>query len=98
MNRVNLVLLTALILSSLYLVSLAYESRRLYTAVDRAQAEQRRLDHEHERLLAERQSESTSLRVERLARDKLSMRSATPAVTQFVSMPDPTSTNARSAR
>lgn len=88
MNRVNLVLLIALLASSLYLVNLAYESRRLFTAVDRAQAEQRRLDHEHERLLAERQSESTPLRVERLARDKLSMRSASPSVTQFVAMPD----------
>jgi cell division protein FtsL len=88
MNRVNAALLVALLSSSLYLVHLAYESRRLFTAVDRAQAEQRRLDHEYERLLAERQSESTPLRVERLAREKLAMRSASPSVTQFVALPD----------
>jgi cell division protein FtsL len=84
MMRVNLLLLAVLIASSLYLVHSAYESRRLFTAIDRAQAEQRRLEHEHDRLLAERQTEARPLRVEQLARERLSMRTATPAVTQFV--------------
>lgn len=84
MTRVNLLLLLALVASSLYLVNRAYESRRLFTAIDRAQAEHRRLEHEHERLLAERQTEARPLRVERLAREKLSMQSASPSVTQFV--------------
>jgi cell division protein FtsL len=86
MNRLQVTLLAALIASSLYLVDSAYESRRLFTAIDRAQAEQRRLDHEHDRLLAERQTEARPLRVEALARDKLGMRSATPSVTQYVSV------------
>ena len=62
----------------------AHGARRLCAGIDRAQAEQRRLDHEHERLLAERQTEARPLRVERLAREKLAMQSASPAVTQFV--------------
>lgn len=86
MNRLQVLLLAALIASSLYLVDSAYESRRLFTAIDRAQAEQRRLDHEHDRLLAERQTEARPLRVEVLAREKLGMRNATPSVTQFVSV------------
>ncbi len=84
MSRMNIVLLLVLVASSLYLVNSAYESRRLFTAIDRAQSEQRRLDHEHDRLLAERQTEARPLRVERLAREKLAMHSASPAVTQFV--------------
>ena len=34
---------------------------------------------------AEKQSQATPLRVERVARDRLAMRTATPAVTQYVS-------------
>lgn len=86
MSRVQLVLLLVLVASSLYLVNSAYETRRLFTALDRAQAEQKRLDHEHDRLLAERQTEARPLRVERLAREKLAMHSASPAVTQFVTL------------
>lgn len=89
MNRLNLALLAALLASSLYLVHSAYETRRLFTAVDRAQAEQRRLDHEHDRLLAERQTEARPLRVEQLARERLAMRTATPAVMQFVTLDGP---------
>jgi cell division protein FtsL len=92
MTRVNLLLLAVLVASSLYLVHSAYESRRLFTAIDRAQSEQRRLDHEHDRLQAERQTEARPLRVEQLARERLAMRTATPAVTQFVATEGPTLT------
>lgn len=84
MTRINLLLLVALVISSVYLVRVSYESRRLFAALDRAQSEARQLDIEHERLKAEKQSQATPLRVERVARDRLAMRSATPAVTQYV--------------
>jgi cell division protein FtsL len=84
MTRINLLLLVALVISSVYLVRVSYESRRLFAALDRAQSESRQLDIEHERLKAEKQSQATPLRVERVARDRLAMRSATPAVTQYV--------------
>lgn len=84
MTRINLLLLLALVISSVYLVHVSYESRRLFAALDRAQSESRQLDIEHERLKAEKQSQATPLRVERVARDRLAMRSATPAVTQYV--------------
>ena len=45
------------------------------------------LDTEHERLKAETQAQATPLRVERTAREKLAMRTATPAVTQYVALP-----------
>ena len=83
MTRVNLILLMVLLLSSIYLVRVAYDSRRLFNDLDRAQNDERALNTEHERLKTERQSQATPLRVERTARDKLAMRSATPAVTQW---------------
>jgi cell division protein FtsL len=84
MNRVNVLLLVALLASSIYLVRVSYETRRLFTELDRAQAEEHLLDSEHERLKAEKQAQATPLRVEKTARDKLAMRTATPAVTQYV--------------
>jgi cell division protein FtsL len=84
MSRFNVLLLGALLASSVYLVHVSYDARRLFAELDRAQAEERLLDSEHERLKAEKQAQATPLRVEKTARDKLAMRSATPAVTQYV--------------
>jgi cell division protein FtsL len=87
MTRLNLLLLVALLASSLVLVKTAYDSRRLFTALDRARTEQQRLDTEFRRLDAERQAQATHLRVEKVAREKLRMRTATPAVTQLAADP-----------
>ena len=84
MSRLNLVLLVLLLASSVYLVHVSYEGRRLFAELDRAQGDARLLDSDHERLKAEKQSQATPLRVEKTARDKLAMRTATPAVTQYV--------------
>jgi cell division protein FtsL len=86
-NKVNAVLLAALVASSLVLVKSAYESRRLFAELDRARSDERRLGLDRERLEAERQAQATSLRVEKVAREKLAMRTATPAVTQYVNDP-----------
>ena len=84
MTRVNLVLAFALVVSSLYLVRTAYDSRRLYAELDRAKTAAARLETDFKRLEAERQAAATNLRVERTARDRLAMRTATPAVTVYV--------------
>ena len=89
MTRVNLFLLVALVISSVYLVRVSYESRRLFAQLDRAQSEARQLEIEHERLKAEMRSQATPLRVEKVARDRLAMRNATPAVTQYVTFAAP---------
>ena len=83
MRRLNMLLLAALIASSLVLVKTAYESRQLYAALDNARAERQQLDAEYKRLAAEAQAQGTHLRVERTARERLQMRSATPAVTFY---------------
>jgi cell division protein FtsL len=85
MSRVNIILLIALIISSMYLVRVAHESRRLYAELDRAQSEEHLLDTEYERLQTEKQAQATPFRVEQAAREKLGMRTATPAVTLYVS-------------
>lgn len=87
MSKLNLLLLVALVASALLLVKTSYESRRLFAALDRAKNEQTTLESERQRLEAERQAQATPLRVERVARDKLGMRTATAAVTQYVSDP-----------
>ena len=85
MTRLNVVLLLAVLASAIYLVHTQYESRRLFTELDRAVAEARRLETEHQRLQVEKRAQATSLRVERIARAQLNMRTATPAITQYVS-------------
>jgi cell division protein FtsL len=87
MTKLNVVLAVALIASALLLVHTAYDSRRLYSALDRAQQEQRALEAEAQRLDAERQAAATNARVERVARERLQMRTASPAVTQYVADP-----------
>jgi cell division protein FtsL len=82
--RLNLVLLLAVVLSALYLVRMQYDSRLLYTQLDRAKAEARQLETEHQRLQVEKRAQATPLRVERIARDTLHMRTATPAITLYV--------------
>ena len=84
MIKLNLLLVALLIASALYLVQTAYESRRLFSAIEKAKVEERRLDIEFKRLDAERQAQATNLLVERAAREKLKMRTATPGVTHYV--------------
>lgn len=88
MTRLNLVLLLAVLASAIFLVRTQYESRRLYAELDKAAGEARRLEVEHEKLEFEKRAQATSLRVERLAKDQLQMRTATPAITQYVKLKD----------
>ena len=89
MTRVNLLLLLALLVSSVYLVHVAYDARRLFAALDKAQTEERQLESDFERLKAEKQAQATPSRVEKVARSQLGMRTATPAVTNYVTYTRP---------
>ena len=84
MKGLAVLMLALLVASSLYLVKTSYESRRLFALLERARTESKQLDTEYKRLDAERQAQATHLRVEKTAREKLQMRTATPAVTQYV--------------
>lgn len=98
MTRLNVLLLVVLVFSSVYLVRVSHESRRLFAELDKARNEERLLDNEFERLKSDKQSQATPLRVEKTARDKLGMRTATPAVTQYISRAAPTSAAGGGAR
>lgn len=91
MTRLNLVLLLAVLASALYLVNVQYQSRHVYTELERANAESRRLDTERDRLQVERRAQAAPQRVERLARERLQMRPATPAITHYVAYSDSSS-------
>ena len=87
MTRLNVVLMLAVLASAMYLVNVQYESRRLFTAMDKALAESRKLEAERERLNREKRAQATPLRVDKIAREQLQMRVATPAITQYVNAP-----------
>ncbi|MDN3922271.1 cell division protein FtsL [Roseateles violae] len=82
MGRLNFLLLIAVLGSGLVLVHSAYEARRLFTEIDRAKVEAARLESDSQRLQAERHAQATNLRVEQVAREKLRMKTITPAVIQ----------------
>jgi cell division protein FtsL len=84
MTRLNIVLIAALVLSGLWLVQTSYQARRLFAEIDRAKNEERALEVDFKRLEAERQAQATHLRVEKVARERMAMRTATPAVTQYI--------------
>ena len=83
-NKMSVILALLLILSCLALVKSAYESRRVFAALDRARVEQRQLEAEYKRLDAERQAQATPRLVEKVAREKLRMSTVTPGVTTYV--------------
>ena len=89
MMRVNLLLLLLVMLSAVYLVNVQYESRRLFTEIDRSEAEGRRLSSDFERLQVEKRAQATPARVEKIAREKLQMRQLTPSITTYVNYTAP---------
>lgn len=86
MTRLNVLLLLAVMVSAMVLVHSQYESRRLFMAMEAANKEAHRLEVEHDRLQVERRAQATPLRVEQIARQQLQMKTATPAITQYVSL------------
>lgn len=86
MTRLNLVLLLAVLASAMFLVRTQYESRRLFAELDKVTSDAHRLEIEHEKLEFEKRAQATPLRVEKLAKEQLQMRTAMPAITQYVGL------------
>jgi cell division protein FtsL len=89
MIRLNLMLLAAVLASAFYLVHTQYESRRLYTAIDKAHAQGRRLEADHEQLQVQKREQATPARVQQLAARQLKMRPVSPGITEYVTLPVP---------
>jgi cell division protein FtsL len=87
MIRINFMLLAAVLATMLYIVKTQYESRQLFVAIEKATVDVRRLELTHSSLQVESRAQATPLIIEKLAKEKLQMRSATPAVTQYISNP-----------
>jgi len=88
MTRLTILLVLAALASAVYLVGVQYQSRRLFTELEKAHREARRLDTELERLQVEKRSQATPARVERVAREKLQMRQITPGITMYIGKGD----------
>jgi cell division protein FtsL len=86
MTRLNILILLAVLGSALMLVHSQYETRRLFMALETARKEAHRLEVDHDRLQVERRAQATPLRVEQIARQQLQMKTASPAITQYVSL------------
>ena len=84
MTRLNVLLLIAVMATAMFLVHTQYMSRQLFTEFHRVELETRRLELDHDRLQVEKRAQATPLRVEKLAKEQLQMRTTSPAITQYV--------------
>jgi cell division protein FtsL len=75
--------------TSARLLSTSHDARQRFAELDRARNEQGKLDAEIKRLEAEREAQATSLRVDRVARERLAMRPAHAGVMHYVTDPRP---------
>ncbi|MCX8517236.1 MAG: cell division protein FtsL [Rhodoferax sp.] len=84
MTRTNLLLALGVVASAIGLVTSQYESRRLFTELDKAKVEERRLASILELLEVEKRAQATPARVDYIAREKLQMHPVLPAITAYV--------------
>ncbi len=73
MLRLNIVLAVLVLLSAVWLVRSSYDSRHLFVELERAKSQSHELQIDYERLEVDKRSQSASMRVEKLAREKLKM-------------------------
>lgn len=85
MNKLNMLLLAVLLGSCMLLVKTSHDARKLFSDVDRAERENKQLEAEYRRLDAERQTQATHQKVERVARQRLRM--TAPPLTVYVDPP-----------
>ncbi len=84
MTRLNFVLFVAILATMMYVVRTKYESRRLFVDIEKVSLEVRRLEIDNASLQVEKRAQATPLRIEKLAQERLHMRSAIPAVTEYI--------------
>jgi len=97
MTRLNILLLLAVIASALYLVQASYETRRQFITLERERNQSQRLEQDAEKLRVLLRTQATHLRVEQMARERLQMTVATPAVIQYLAADGALTTPAPSA-
>ena len=78
MNRATLSLLVLLLICALSLVTSQQKTRKLFVSLERAQAQERKLNQEWLRLEFEQRNLSKSARIRDVARNQLRMRPIPP--------------------
>ena len=86
MIRVNVILLTLLVVCALSLVTSRHQARRVFVELERAQAEARGYETEYGQLQLEQSTWGMPARVEKVAREQLRMQLPTAARTEIVPM------------
>ena len=84
MNRATLTLLALLLVCALSLVAAQQSARKLFTSLERAQIEERKLNQEWLRLEYEQRNLSKSARIRDVARNQLYMVPITPERTLYL--------------
>ena len=82
MVRFNILLLLAAVLCALSVVTSQHQARKLFQAMETEQERARQLDVEYDQLQIELSTWATSPRIDKIAREKLKMR--TPEVAKIV--------------
>ena len=85
MLRLNLLLLIVAVVCALSVVTSQHKARKLFQALESEQERAKQLDVEYGRLQIELSTWATSPRIEKIARDKLKMRTPEPAKVVVVS-------------
>ena len=85
MLRFNLLLLLVAVICSLSVVTSQHKARRLFQALESEQERADQLDIEFDQLQIELSTWATSPRIEKIAREKLKMRTPEPAKVIVVS-------------
>jgi cell division protein FtsL len=86
MSRLNIFLLIIVLGCALSVVNATNQQRRLFVALERAQAEERQLQQDYAQLQYEQSALSKTSRIEGLANDSLKMRSAASGNTQYLTL------------
>jgi cell division protein FtsL len=84
MNRATLTLLVLLLVCALSLVTAQQRGRKLVTAIERTQIEERKLNQEWLRLEYEQRNLSKSARIRDVARNQLNMSPISPSRTIYL--------------
>ncbi len=82
MVRLNILLLLAVVICALSVVTSQHKARKLFQSLESEQARTRQLDVEYGQLQLEMQTWATSPRIEKIAREKLKMR--TPEAAKII--------------
>ena len=71
----SILLAISVLVTSIYVIETAYQTRQLYSALQDLRAERNRLTIEWGRLMLERGAVSADMRIDAMARDRLSLHS-----------------------